>query len=881
MQVDRNKDDDQETIAKDLRWAALQRVRWSRLSGRRVLPDLAIFLHGPLQELVLHPTLLLPVHHKSIPHPVIGILQGVGTMDRLLNLQTALSLGYVGSMVLAAHLLSVSVLPRTASRKTRGIFLWLVFDAICHLTLEASFLYLSTQNRTVNASSSFFGQLWKEYALADARWGTADATLVAMEWVTVLLAGPLAGYCAWLLAKGDVGYHYWVVVLCTGEIYGGWMTFAPEWLTGSAGLKTDDWLLLWGYLVVMNLVWVVVPIWLMVDSYGFVVESLRTSRVEDTTVVGRNDKERRVEKVKAPTMARSLTSTRGLSGSAYLLALAALFIYVMPTAAAAQQTYDPLATTTLLPIPPSDRSEPFTTTLRNFLVPLLLPLGLLTFSFSVGAVQVADKALRKTRKSNRIRRRKFLSTLDIDEKTQGARNIVGFFHPYCNAGGGGERVLYEAVQLHLALDPKCIIAVYTGDFPGASKEEILGKASSRFGIELDSSRILMIPLGRRWMVEDTTWKRFTLLGQSYGSIWLAFEALSSLIPDVYIDTMGYAFTFPVARLFKRDLPVGGYVHYPVISTDMLERVRSRVGGHTNASSANSSVKTFVKLAYYRLFAWVYGWVLRRADVVVANGSWTQAHLKQLTGKPVEKVYPPCDTDEMAGFALEARTHTIVSLAQFRPEKEHPQQLHILRELLSTHPHLANTVKLVIMGSSRNVDDEHRISLLRQLCTSLQLDDHVEFVVNADFKEILKRLQTASVGVSTMKDEHFGIGVVEFMASGLVTVSHRSAGPWLDIAVPSANHPLPKEKAAAIQQEGKEVAVGYHAETVEEFASVLAEIFELQDKNPDKVLQMREAARERARRVFGRKAFVEAWQEKLWSRLEGKTQKINKQNKKDQ
>ncbi|KAJ9475097.1 GDP-Man:Man(3)GlcNAc(2)-PP-Dol alpha-1,2-mannosyltransferase [Pseudozyma hubeiensis] len=799
-------------------------------------------------------------------------------MDRLLNLQTALSLGYVGSMILAAHLLSLSTLPTTASRKTRGIFLWLVFDAICHLTLEASFLYLSVQNRTVNASSSFFGQLWQEYALADARWGTADATLVAMEWVTVLLAGPLAGYCAWLLARGDATYHYWVVVLCTGEIYGGWMTFAPEWLTGSEGLRTDDWLLLWGYLVVMNVVWVVVPIWLMVDSYGFVVESLRTSRVQDTTVVGR----RGVEKVKGPTTTRSLTSTRGLSGSAYLLALSALFIFIMPTAAAAeQQTYDPLATTTLLPIPPSDLSEPFTTTLRNFLVPLLLPLGLLTFSFSVGAIQVADKALSKTRKSNRTRRRKLLSTLDIDEKTQGARHIVGFFHPYCNAGGGGERVLYEAVQLHLSSDPMCIVAVYTGDFPAASKEEILGKASSRFGIELDSSRILMIPLARRWMVEDTTWKRFTLLGQGYGSIWLAFEAMSSLIPDVYIDTMGYAFTFPVVRLFKRDLPVGGYVHYPVISTDMLERVRNRVGGHTNASSANSSVKTFVKLAYYRLFAWVYGWVLRRADVIVANGSWTQAHLKQLTGQPVEKVYPPCDTDEMAGFALSARTHTIVSLAQFRPEKEHPQQLHILRSLLSSHPQLANTVKLVIMGSSRNVDDEHRISLLRKLSSSLKLNGNVEFVVNADFKEILKRLETASVGVSTMKDEHFGIGVVEFMASGLVTVSHRSAGPWLDIAVPSANHPLPTEEAAAQQQEGKGVAVGYHAETVEEFVSVLAEIFKLQDKDPDHVLQMREAARERARRVFGRKAFVEAWQEKLWSRLEAKTQKTTKQSKKDQ
>jgi alpha-1,2-mannosyltransferase len=32
----------------------------------------------------------------------------------------------------------------------------------------------------------------------------------------------------------------------------------------------------------------------------------------------------------------------------------------------------------------------------------------------------------------------------------------------------------------------------------------------------------------------------------------------------------------------------------------------------------------------------------------------------------------------------------------------------------------------------------------------------------------------------MKEEHFGISVVEMMAAGLVTITHNSAGPKLDI-----------------------------------------------------------------------------------------------------
>lgn len=43
-------------------------------------------------------------------------------------------------------------------------------------------------------------------------------------------------------------------------------------------------------------------------------------------------------------------------------------------------------------------------------------------------------------------------------------------------------------------------------------------------------------------------------------------------------------------------------------------------------------------------------------------------------------------------------------------------------------------------------------------------DSVEFVVNAPFPEIVKRLGQASIGLNTMKDEHFGISVVEFMVS---------------------------------------------------------------------------------------------------------------------
>lgn len=43
-----------------------------------------------------------------------------------------------------------------------------------------------------------------------------------------------------------------------------------------------------------------------------------------------------------------------------------------------------------------------------------------------------------------IKWRKFYSKKR--EKRQQTGTVVGIFHPYCNAGGGGERVLWTAVQ---------------------------------------------------------------------------------------------------------------------------------------------------------------------------------------------------------------------------------------------------------------------------------------------------------------------------------------------------------------------------------------------------------------------------------------------------
>lgn len=63
------------------------------------------------------------------------------------------------------------------------------------------------------------------------------------------------------------------------------------------------------------------------------------------------------------------------------------------------------------------------------------------------------------------------------------KNAAGFFHPYTNDGGGGERVLWCAVKAiqDERSDLDCVI--YTGDHD-ASPQSLMARATDRFGVHL-------------------------------------------------------------------------------------------------------------------------------------------------------------------------------------------------------------------------------------------------------------------------------------------------------------------------------------------------------------------------------------------------------------
>ena len=220
-------------------------------------------------------------------------------LTALIDTTTILSLASTVFLLTTAYALSLRLLPTTTTtRKTRALFIWHAFDALIHFCLEGGYLYNCFFSYTTNSSlwagknsvsaylppdvyflgykdrlygaeygTNPLAALWREYAKADKRWGGSDLTVISLEMLTVLVEAPMAVYICYLIVRQRRSAWFWMLVVAVGELYGGWMTFGPEFLSGNPNLDTSNAMYLWVYLVFFNTLWVWIPGWICWESY--------------------------------------------------------------------------------------------------------------------------------------------------------------------------------------------------------------------------------------------------------------------------------------------------------------------------------------------------------------------------------------------------------------------------------------------------------------------------------------------------------------------------------------------------------------------------------------------------------------------------------------
>lgn len=178
----------------------------------------------------------------------------------------------------------------------------------------------------------------------------------------------------------------------------------------------------------------------------------------------------------------------------------------------------------------------------------------------------------------------------------------------------------------------------------------------------------------RHLVEADLYPVATMLMQALAGLILALEAWYHMVPEVFIDSMGYPFSLSTFRL--AGCRVAAYVHYPTISCDMLEVVGSRQATFNNSSTiAQSNILSWIKVSKFLHSTFIYihvlanllplvcfclsvGWEIstscdgqRKVSVSInardesVADSWTQRHITSIwSRRDVSIVYPPCDVE---------------------------------------------------------------------------------------------------------------------------------------------------------------------------------------------------------------------------------------------
>jgi alpha-1,2-mannosyltransferase len=159
-----------------------------------------------------------------------------------------------------------------------------------------------------------------------------------------------------------------------------------------------------------------------------------------------------------------------------------------------------------------------------------------------------------------------------------------------------------------------------------TNELIQSKVIDRFGIDVDKDNVDFVHLdpASAKSLEPSNYPVMTVVWQAIAFIKVSIHAVGLQPCDIFIDTMGVGFGYPFVKILF-GAKIYSYTHYPTMSTDMLNDVRSEKAQFNNK---NTHLKQ-VKLAYYNILILFYKWCGLYADQVAANSSWTRGHMDSL------------------------------------------------------------------------------------------------------------------------------------------------------------------------------------------------------------------------------------------------------------
>jgi glycosyltransferase involved in cell wall biosynthesis len=193
----------------------------------------------------------------------------------------------------------------------------------------------------------------------------------------------------------------------------------------------------------------------------------------------------------------------------------------------------------------------------------------------------------------------------------------------------------------------------------------------------------------------------------------------------------------------------------------------------------SQVPAFTHSSTWRGLAPLYNLIASTCDkiapsrLLITNSKFMQGIVRATLNRDTVVIYPPVDISAFSSksFNTQKRDNLVAVVASYTP-KRHLEQLPLIAQQ-------TKAARFIVIGKT----DEYSIPTIQKLegnMHALHVEDKITLLKNVPFTELKGILANAKVYLHIMPFDHFGISVVEAMASGCVPVVHRSGGPWTDI-----------------------------------------------------------------------------------------------------
>jgi glycosyltransferase involved in cell wall biosynthesis len=202
-------------------------------------------------------------------------------------------------------------------------------------------------------------------------------------------------------------------------------------------------------------------------------------------------------------------------------------------------------------------------------------------------------------------------------------------------------------------------------------------------------------------------------------------------------------TQDVAYLPRADVPIVQYCYFPEYFV------------HLESNPSSPLWKT-----YYWPATMFYHKRVGLIDRLLSTSNFTRGFVREKWHRESTTLYPPCPI-ELYNDLNGPKEDLVVTVGRVVPEKRMDLFLEMARQL--------PMVKFAIIGSATR-DQESYLRHLREIAPP-----NASFVMSP-LRKVRDVLARSKVYVHCARNEHFGITIVEAMASGCVPVVHDSGGP---------------------------------------------------------------------------------------------------------